>query len=213
MWTTIRAGWTAVGSRTDVRVVSAAVGVLYFIADGILLPRELASGWSEEATSWIVVIYGILLIACLLATIVCLARRRFWRAWRYFTAFAIAWLSGQAAHLLAKTLDDEQHAQIAAIYRQSRNGLIDSALAGQSSAGRLVPLGDRCHPSIWCTCWIVLDPGHASGVEADLGDWHSPRSSFFPNDIPPFASSRIDVRRIDADTFSVLACLAYPGLG
>lgn len=94
---------------------------------------------------------------------------------------------------------DGPHREIADIYHQRRPDFI-------SSAPRLVPLDNQCHPPNWCKCWVLWDPSPSSEVEQDLGRWHRPKSSAFPTGTLPIEFELVDVKRLDPDAYSVLAC-------
>jgi|SRR5215813_11574621 len=115
---------------------------------------------------------------------------------------AVAGLVLMLIALCAAELDDLQltvraHKAIAAIYHQRRSEL------GASVKGyRLVEL--QCMPPLHSEeCWIMFDPSHGSGVDAEVGRWHRPSNyPIFPTDTFRFGS--VDIRRIDADAYSVL---------
>jgi len=98
---------------------------------------------------------------------------------------------------------DGPHREIADIYHGRHS---DFVFPGP----RLVPLDDQCHPPNWCTCWVIWDPHRTWSADNDLGRWHEPKSSAFPTGTLPIQFDRVDVRRLDSDAYSVLAC-GYTG--
>jgi hypothetical protein len=94
---------------------------------------------------------------------------------------------------------DGPHREIAAIYHQRHPDFV-------SPGSRLVPLDNQCHPPNWCTCWVLWDPSRTGEVDKDLGRWHEPKSSAFPIGTLPIEFELVDVRRLDPDAYSVLAC-------
>ena len=98
---------------------------------------------------------------------------------------------------------DGPHREIADIYHQRHADFV-------SPGPRLVPLDDQCHPPNWCTCWVLWDPSRTWGADNDLGRWHEPKSSAFPTGTLPIEFELVDLRRLDADAYSVLAC-GYTG--
>jgi hypothetical protein len=112
--------------------------------------------------------------------------------------YAVDAIRGDRTHFT-----DGPHREIAAIYHQRHSDFV-------SPGPRLVPLDNRCHPPNWCTCWVFWDPARTGEVEKDLGRWHEPKSSAFPTGTLPIEFELVDVRRLDADAYSVLAC-GYTG--
>jgi hypothetical protein len=214
MWASLRGAWRSVMSKTNVIIVSV-VGAVFACAIHYVPPPPVSAkpALTDDLLGLYLLLYLVLFVVWLVAGVVCLLRGRFRQALRYAAAAAIFYVGLNFPGEINSGENDEQHARMAELYSQGRDRLMASAQTSQPSAPRLVPFDERCDPPKWCSCWIVLDPDHTSGVEADLGYWHQPRSSFFPPDVPPFGSARIDVRHIDADTYSVLACSTYPGLG
>jgi hypothetical protein len=84
------------------------------------------------------------------------------------------------------------------IYRQRRSEFV-------SREPLLVQLEDQCRPPNWCRCYILRDPSHSGEIAQDLGRWHYPKSFMFPNSLP-IEFNLVDMKRIDSDTYSVLAC-------
>jgi hypothetical protein len=94
---------------------------------------------------------------------------------------------------------DGAHREIADIFHQRYRDFV-------SPGPRLVPLDDQCHPPNSCTRWVVWDPSYPSELEKDLGRWHRPKSSIFmflPGQVP----YRVDVKRLELQAYSVLACV------
>ena len=112
----------------------------------------------------------------------------------YFPVYALNAIRGDRTRFT-----DGPHREIADIYHERRPAFV-------SPGSRLVPLDNQCHPPNWCTCWVLWDPSHTSGAEQDLGRWHRPKSSAFPTDAFPIEFELVDVRRLDPDAYSVLAC-------
>jgi hypothetical protein len=96
------------------------------------------------------------------------------------------------------------HSEISAIYSQRRLEFEQLVVTP-----RLIDLDHQCHPPSCCACWIVVDPKHTSGVEKEIGGWHRPDpASIFPVGAIPLQFEIVDVRRIDANAYSVLECSA-----
>jgi hypothetical protein len=136
------------------------------------------------------------------AVLISVIRRRWRSAISYFIAFCVAAGSVYGA----AALDDHHdlqltvpaHEAIVAFYQQQR-----SELSASVKGYRLVELQQRCHPLHSVECWIVFDPSHGSGVETEVGRWHRLSDySLFPYD--NFGLGSVDIRRIDADAYSVL---------
>jgi hypothetical protein len=116
----------------------------------------------------------------------------------HLPVYALDAIRGDRTHFT-----DGPHREIADIYHRRQADFV-------SPGPRLVPLDNQCHPPNWCACWVLWDPSHTDEADKDLGRWHEPRSSAFPTGMSPIAFERVDVKRIDPDAYSVLAC-GYTG--
>jgi hypothetical protein len=160
--------------------------------------------------------YGVSLVA----GVVQLLKRNFLTGACWIAVSSSIWLPIHALNALHELSGDgfaaSRHREIADIYRrrqsehQSEFVFDQTKLSGMGP--HLVSFDIQCHPRDECECWVVWDPRHVSGIEGDIGRSHKPASSIFPHETfyPQF--SRVDVRRIDADAYSVLACPSYANI-
>jgi hypothetical protein len=69
----------------------------------------------------------------------------------------------------------------------------------------LIEIDDTCHPPSGCECWIAYGPARSLGIEHDIGGWHRPISSVFP-DTSPSHFAIVTVQKIQGDAYSVMGC-------
>lgn len=50
----------------------------------------------------------------------------------------------------------------------------------------------------------LCDPAHTSGIEHDIGRWHSPISPLLAAGMPDIDFAIVDVKQLDKDAYSVL---------
>jgi hypothetical protein len=204
----MRSNWWKVLYRHPTNVFFAGVlwGAL-FVAIGLYETRYVTHGLLVlgHVPSWIGLACVLFFAIVFVAGIVFLLTARFFAAFCYLATgcmmyvplYALEWLKGDRF-----TFTSGPHSEIADIYVRRQSEFTSQADLGP----RLVALNNQCNLPYDCQCWIALDPGHTSGVEQDIGGWHRPRASLVASDnwAEPFAI--IDVKRLDADTYSVLSC-------
>jgi hypothetical protein len=95
------------------------------------------------------------------------------------------------------------HNEIAKIYNRN-----PSQYSDDGSGARLTSLRDDCGPPNGCACWVVVDSKHSSGVDKEIGSWHTPNASIFPRDTLPRQFVIVDVRQISQSAYSILGCEA-----
>jgi len=193
---------------TNLVSISVIAGVLFIVTDGVLSSHvKDASGVLFKAPRVAGVCFILFFVASLVGTAVSLIRRNWVSSLCYFAAACIAQASSYAA-LAVKgdrfTFTAGSHRDIADIYDQRRADLDAAAL----QAPRLVALDEQCHPPAGCQCWILMDPARASGAEKESAGWHRPTAPVFPTDTLPRHFAIVNVRRIDANAYSVLGCSA-----
>ena len=140
----------------------------------------------------------------LIAGAVLMLRRKLFTSVCYLAAGTVGYMSFYA---VAALKDDRlifpagAHREIAVIYERR-----DVDFEINNSSPHLVSLGEQCHPRGGCGCWVLIDPGHTSGVEDDRSGWRRPTASIFlPVTIPDrFAIVNIGV--LDSSAYSVLGC-------
>jgi hypothetical protein len=98
------------------------------------------------------------------------------------------------------------HGEIAEIYKRRKLEFDQNTSQVENSSPRLVRLDQQCRPPQDCECWILLDPAHTSGVEKDIGGWHRPKASVFPQNGIQVRFALVAVRQINSDSYSVLGC-------
>jgi len=188
---------------TNIIAVAIVCSSIYIVTDGIVSPQvKDASSTTFQVLRLVDVFYVLFIFVVLIGTLISLVRRKWYAAACYFLATCTAYVSmiGTAA------LNDDRfmfaiwsHREIAGIYNQRR-----SQLSAFTTRGiHLAALEKQCHPPSGCECWILWDPARASGAEKEIGGWHRPTASIFPQD-SGFAI--VNVRRLDADAYSVLSC-------
>ncbi len=162
-----------------------------FINDG----RGIPAAFLDTLVSF----HDMLIIFSLIIGPVLLLRRKWTVGFSLIGVACLLYVSQIAS--LALSGDDflftaASHRENAKIYAEQRSGFaVDKE--------QFFDLAEACHPPGTCKCWLLFDPNHASGAEADVGRWHPPRSGFFPEDA---GFSIVDVRKIDQSTYSVIGC-------
>jgi hypothetical protein len=202
----MRSNWWKVLYRHPTNVFFAGVlwGALFVMIG--LYTTQYTDGMRllDHIPPWLLLISASFFLAAFIVSFVFLLGARFFAALCHLGAAGMMPVSLYALEWLR---DDRfvftggPHGEIADIYNRRRSEFT----LRTNSGPRLVALNDQCNPSRDCLCWIVLDPGHTSGVEQDLGGWDRPTASIVSADdwAEPFAI--VDVRRIDADAYSVLS--------
>jgi hypothetical protein len=204
----MRSNWWKVLYRHPTNVFFAGVlwGAL-FIAIGLYETRYVTNGMDilGHVPAEIILVYALFFAAALVAGFIFLLMGRFFAALCYIVTgcmmyepfHALEWLKGDR-----RFVTSGPHGKIVDIYNRRRSEFT----SGADSGPRLVALNDQCGPPKECLCWIVLDPRHTSGIEQDIGGWHQPKASIVSSDdwAEPFAI--VDVRRINADAYSLLSC-------
>jgi hypothetical protein len=193
---------------TNVFLAGILWGTL-FVAIGLYATRDVTNGLqvAGHVPPWIGLTCMLFFVVVFVRGIVLLLTARFFAAFCYLVTgcmmymplFALLWLKGDRF-----TFTSGPHREIADIYDRSQTTLIAAA----NFNPLLVPLENQCHPPPDCQCWIVLDPGHTTGVERDIGGWHRPGTYILPADETPVHFAIVDVRRINVDVYSVLGCVA-----
>jgi hypothetical protein len=187
-------------------IVTAAVVGLDIFFDVVVDPRlEERAGLLYEILAFFELAYALFLCSLLIMGVVLLLRRKLFLSVCYLVAGVVAY---ESSYYIEGALKDDRvifpsasHREIAAIYRQQD---VDFDLTNPKP--HLVSLDDRCHPPGGCGCWVLIDPGHSSGVENDLGGWHQPTAKIFPQGELPVLFEFVNVRVLDSSAYSVLAC-------
>jgi hypothetical protein len=189
---------------TNILFAGALWGAL-FLSIGLYASRGVTDGQGVHGyvPAEIGIIDGLLQLAVFITSIVFVFRRRFLAAACYFvTAYmwsaptdALRWLKGDRYFFTGGP-----HGEIGEIY----NGLRPEFALGPGSSLAIVSLGDQCHPPQDYECWIVYDPAHTSGIEHDIGSWHSPVSPLLATGMPDIDFVIVDVKQLDRDAYSVL---------
>jgi hypothetical protein len=205
----MRSNWWKVLYRHPTNVFFAGVlwGAL-FVAIGLYETLDVTNGMQVlgHVRSQIVVIYALFFLVAFIAGLIFLFAGRFFAAFcyigtacmMYVPLHALEWLKGDRFYITSGP-----HSEIADIYDRRQSQLAAAA----NFNPLLVPLDNQCHPPPDCQCWVVLDPGHTTGVEREIGGWHRPATYILPADETPIRFAIVDVRRLNADAYSVLGCL------
>jgi hypothetical protein len=169
------------------------------LMEGVIAPRLSPNSALAPVVTVVTIFSFLFFFSMPVAVLISVIKRR----WRSAISYVVALGVGAGSALGAAALIELQftvsaHEAIAAIYHQRRSEL------GASVKGyRLVELQQQCRPLHSEECWILFDPSHGSGIDTEVGRWHRPSNySVFPNDTFRFGS--VDIRRIDADAYSVL---------
>lgn len=148
--------------------------------------------------------YALFCIAAFIAAVILLFRGKEFHAFCCFVAaytfFASIFLSS-AFQGDKFVFTSAPHREIAEIYNGHK-----LEWGPADSRAHLVALNGECHPPNGCECWVVLDPGHASGVQKEMGGWHRPTAPIFPMHTLPQHFAIVNVRRLGPDDYSVLGC-------
>jgi len=208
----------ALSRPANVIAVGVLWGLLYYLI-GIYLIQAISDGTDSRGLVMSAALVGIIICMllygiALVTGIVLLFKRNFWTGASWIAVGCSIWLPAHVLNALNEISGDRftagLHRKIVDMYHQRQSEFVfdPSKLSGMGP--HLVSFDTQCHPRNWCECWVVWDPRHVSGVEHDIGRSHKPKSSIFPTETfwPQF--SEVDVKQIDPDAYSVLACPVYP---
>jgi hypothetical protein len=180
------------------------IGVSYVAIDAGILPRIKDGTSPLQSLGLIAVICFLFSVSMLICGAVLLLKQR----WISALCFLIAGFMGPGSQYVSLALKGDRftftagpHNDIAAIYLSRQ-----SDFEQNNVSPRLFELGHECDPPSGCQCWIVVDRAHTSGVEREIGRWHRPAASIFPMDTFSRHFEIVNVRRLDADAYSVLGC-------
>jgi hypothetical protein len=180
-------------------------GGSFACVDGFVSPRVVnAVSLSFLILRAIGFFHGLFLVAALVVGAILLLRRKWFSALCYFSVGCILWLSIVAALALKGdrfAFPGGPHREIADIYHRR---LAEFSPINQNP--RLVFLDRECHPPNGCYCWVLVDPAHTSGADKEMGDWHRPSASIFPQNTLPVDFAIVNVKRLNENVYSVLGC-------
>jgi hypothetical protein len=148
--------------------------------------------------------YVLFAYSLLIVGVVLLLRRKLFMSVCYLAAGALGYMSFYAVAALKGdrlTFPAGAHREIAAIYERR-----DVDFEINNASPHLVSLGEQCHPPDGCGCWVLIDPGHTTGVENDRGGWRRPTASIFITERLPMPFAIANVRVLDSAAYSVLGC-------
>jgi hypothetical protein len=147
-------------------------------------------------------ISSVLFVFAIIAALVLFLRRN-WMATGYYVFAACllyasfvtsTWIRGDRF-----VFEAGPHQEIAKIYETSQ-------LRMEDGPPRLIFLDEECHPPGGCYCWVLIDPSHGSGADADVGYWHDPKSSIFITKNGQMFFNIVNLRSINSTAYSVLGC-------
>jgi hypothetical protein len=192
---------------TNIIALSIVSGALFIISDGVI-SRHLkdATGLLFKALSGIEVLCFLVFFVIFIWGVGCLFMRRWLSVLYHLLATCIAIASIYASFAVKGdrfTFTAGAHDEIAGIYNRRL-----AEFNRHNDSSRLIPLDDQCHPPNGCECWIVVDPGHTSGVEREVRGWHRPTAPIFPMETFPRHFEIVDVRQLNPEAYSVLGCEA-----
>ncbi len=192
---------------TIVIIVYCFFSAIYIVVNGIISPYvKDAMSPLARALAFVSAAYTICFISLIIASAVCLLRRRWIPSLCYFMAGLLTPASMYASLAIKGdrfTFTAGPHREIADIYHQRR-----SELERNVSDPGLIDIDDQCHPPNGCGCWIVVDLRHTSGVEREIGRWHRPSAAIFSMNTSPGPFEIVDVMQINNRAYSVLGCEA-----
>jgi hypothetical protein len=207
--------WRRLVARpTSIIFLSTIFGVL-FIAQRTFFTSPKKNELLDALLAAFIVSYVALLCALIIGFVVYLIKLSFDTAFCYLVAACVMFASTEGS-IYASALrrgdrfvfPDASHAEIAQIYRNldAVPRLVKPGVTNRVPG--LIALGDECHPPTGCECWIALDRSHDREIEKDIGNWHRPTSAVFPTNTLPVYFAIVNVKKIDADAFSILGCSA-----
>jgi hypothetical protein len=186
-------------------IITAAAVALYLFVEVIAEPRVRDATSLESSIIEITKLsYVLFMYLLFIAGVVLLLRRKPFLSVCYLAASAAAYASCFAAAALKDdrwTFPFGAHREIASIYREH-----DVDFDKNNSTPHLMSLDQQCHPPSSCECWVLIDPGHRSGIENDLGGWRRPAAPIFLTDTLSLHFGIVNVRVLDSSAYSVLGC-------
>jgi hypothetical protein len=190
---------------TRLGLVTTAAVSLYLFIDVIAEPKIRDSTSVEFGIIGITKLsYILYMCSVLIAGVVLFLRRKLFLSVCYLAAGATAYASCFADAALKDdrlTFPSGSHREIANIYRKQ-----DVNFDVNSSTPHLTFLDRQCHPPNGCECWVLIDPGHRSAVDNDLGGWRRPTAAIFLPEVLPLHFGIVNVRVLDSSAYSVLGC-------
>jgi hypothetical protein len=166
------------------------------VKDAVSLPFNLLAAAE--------LIFYLLIYAFFFAGAILLLSRKLFSSVCYLAAGAAAYASCFAAAALKDdrlTFPSGSHHEIASIYHRNEVNFDIN-----NPTPRLFFFDEQCHPPNGCGCWILIDSGHRSLAENDLGGWRRPTAPIFPPDTLPVRFAIVNVRTLDSSAYSVLGC-------
>jgi len=187
-------------------IVTAAATALDLFLGVVVDPLvKDATSLQYEILSFTRLAFVLFSFSLLMVGVILLFRRKLFLSVCYLAAGVAAY---ESSYVEAALKDDRlifpsgSHREIAAIYRQQD---LDFDLTNPKP--HLVSLDDRCHLPGGCGCWVLIDPGHSSGVENYLGGWrHPPARTSAQDPLSLLYFAIVNVRALDSSAYSVLGC-------
>jgi hypothetical protein len=185
--------------------VTLAAVTIHVLVNVVFLPRARdAMSLQFGILAFAEIAFFLFVYLLFISGIFLLLRRRLFFSACYLLAGAVTYASCFAAAALKDdrwTFPSRSHREIVGIYHE-KSAYFDM----DRSRPHLISLGQQCHPPNNCECWILIDVGHSSEIERDVGGWRGPTAPIFLADTTTVRLSIVNVEVLDSSAYSILGC-------